>query len=188
VGETVTGGTSAATGEVAWVGGDFLELINVSGTFAAGETISGGTSSASATASAVQTVEDVVVTDADTPTTRYTLGTDYSLVAAGGLIRELSSGSISGHSVYVACDYPAVTMQSVNALVNSSVEGRLLFIGNPDDGPKWRVEGWKTSLTITGEAKFISDGNGTIPVEAEFLSDSANHPNSPFFLATKIGD
>lgn len=182
-GETVTGGTSGATAKVAWPGTSHLELINVVGTFQAGETITGGTSAATASVSGTETMKDVVVTDhATTPTTRYTLGTDYSVVPFGGLIRELSGGSIASNTCYVSAIRPAKTFDTINALVNSSVEGELLFIGTPDDGPKKRVQGWKTSLTITGEVKYLqAEGNANISMEAEYLDDSTNHPNNPFF-------
>lgn len=50
VGETVTGGSSGATGTVALDGnGEFLLLTTPSGTFTAGETVTGGTSSKTAT-------------------------------------------------------------------------------------------------------------------------------------------
>jgi len=55
VGETITGGTSAATAKVDVVGSGFLEVSTISGTFQAAETITGGTSSASA---AITTIVD----------------------------------------------------------------------------------------------------------------------------------
>lgn len=185
-GETVTGATSGATAEVAWPAANHLELINVVGSFQAGETIDGGTSLASATVAGTEKVNDAVVTDAATPATRYTLGTDYTIQADGGLLRELSGGSIAANTCYVSAQYGAKSLKSVNALVNSSVEGQLLFIGTPDDGPKKKVEGWKVSLTITGEVKYISEGIATIPLEAEYLSDATNHPSNPFFKETTI--
>ena len=185
-GETVTGGTSSATGDVAWVGSGFVELINVSGAFVAGETITGGTSSGSATLSAAETINDAVVTDAASPTTRYTLGTDYSIQADGGLIRELSGGSIASNTCYVSAQYGAKTLKSVNALVNSSTTGKLLFIGTPDDGPKKKVEGWNVSLTISGAVPYIGESISTIQIEAEYLSDEANHPSNPFFKETTV--
>jgi len=48
-GETVTGGTSTATGQVIYVGPTVLQLINVTGTFQNAETVTGGTSGATAT-------------------------------------------------------------------------------------------------------------------------------------------
>ena len=186
-GETITGGTSSATAKIAWVGSGFVEVINVTGTFQAGETITGGTSSASATASSIEIRQDVVVTDDDeTPTKRYTLGTDYSLQPDGGLIRELSGGSIASNTCYVSADYGAKTLKSINALVNSSTDGKLLYIGTPEDGPKSRVDCWKCELTVSGEVKKISDSISSMPIEVSILSDRTNHPDNPFFKETLI--
>jgi len=44
LGEKVTGGTSGATGELAWVSSTYIRLRKVSGTFVTGETATGGTS------------------------------------------------------------------------------------------------------------------------------------------------
>ncbi|HET9026096.1 MAG TPA: hypothetical protein VFN07_01020 [Trueperaceae bacterium] len=55
-GETVTGGTSGATGTVAYVAATELQLINVAGTFQNAETITGGTSAATATTSGTPSV------------------------------------------------------------------------------------------------------------------------------------
>jgi hypothetical protein len=58
-GETVTGGTSSATGVVAGVflsdNTKYLALTSVSGTFSAAETLTGGTSSATGTVSSIRT-------------------------------------------------------------------------------------------------------------------------------------
>lgn len=53
VAETITGGTSTATGTVSYVGSGWVELTAVSGTFVAGETLTGGTSLATATSVSV---------------------------------------------------------------------------------------------------------------------------------------
>lgn len=186
-GEIITGGTSAKTAKVAWAGSGYLELINVSGAFTIGETITGGTSAASAAITASERVEDVVVTNhATIPTVRYVQGQDYSLVTAGGLLRELAAGAILAHAAFVSAQIPAKSLATVNALKSTVVSGRLLFVGNPDDGPKMRVEGWNVNLTITGEAKLISEGISSIPMEAEYLNDTANHPDNPFFKVTTI--
>ena len=185
VGETITGGTSAATAKIAWVGSGFIECIDVSGTFAAGETITGGTSTGSATASGAETLSDAVVVDAAAPTVRYALGADYDIDAVEGLIRERAGGSIAGNACYVSADHAAKSTNSVRALANSSCSGELLFVGDPDDGPRWRVQCWKSDLTIGGAAGFISEEATPIPMTADILADATNHPNEPFFRATE---
>ncbi|MBU0994117.1 MAG: hypothetical protein KJ737_16625 [Proteobacteria bacterium] len=186
-GETITGTTSSATAKIAWADdtNQYLECINVSGTFEDGEIITGGTSTATALISSATTKKDVVVANAATPTTRYTLGTDYSLDLAGGLIRKLSTGSIST-SCFVSADYAAKTVKSIRALANSEVTGELLFIPTSDDGPRWKIEGWKVSLSINGAVGLITEDVGSIPMTAEFLADTENHPDEPFYRATEI--
>jgi hypothetical protein len=134
----------------------------------------------------VMRVSNVVVTDAaSSPTVTYVEGEDYIVSYEAGMIMALSSGSISG-TCYVSCDVASVKRSKVNALQNSSVVGELLFVGNPDLGPHWRVTGWKASLTINGELPLISDDISQLPVSLELLSDRSNHPDAPFFLAELV--
>jgi hypothetical protein len=187
-GETITGGTSGTTAKVAWMAtGDlYLEVINASGDFTVGEEITGGTSAATADVSGTEEMEDVVVADAETATTRYVAGTDYTVDVVGGLLRELSGGSIAASTCYVSCDYAATTTKSIRGLKNSESRGELLFIGDPDQGPKWRVQVWDVNLVISGEGEFISEEILTIPMEAEFFKAETAHPSEPFFRATEI--
>lgn len=185
--DTVTGGTSSATATIAWVGSGFIELVNVSGTFVVGEVITGtGTPAETATITALETKEDVVALDhATIPTVRYTAGTDYSVDVTGGLFRKLSGGSI-GATCYASADYAATVNKSIRALANSEAKGELLFIGDPDQGPRWQVTGWDVAVTISGAVGFISEEISAIPIELEFQADRTNHPTEPFFRATEI--
>lgn len=65
VAETVTGGTSGATGVVVAAASDYLEFTTVSGTFRAGETITGGTSGRTATVIQFTAPGDPVVLNND---------------------------------------------------------------------------------------------------------------------------
>lgn len=114
------------------------------------------------------------------------VGTDYDIIPEAGLIREIEGGLIASNTAYVSATVPEKTLSGINALVSATTEGKLFFIGIPEDGPAMKVEGWKVALTISGEIKLISDGISAIPMEAEYLDDSANHPDNPFFLATII--
>ena len=187
-GETVTGGTSGATADIAWVGSGFLEVVNLSGTFVVGETITGGTSAATAPVTVVESLSDVVVTDhATVPTTRYTAGTDYDVDVIGGMIRELSGGSIAAHTGFVSADYEAKTHKSVRVMAGDEAEGELLFIGTGDNGPRYRITAWKAKLTMSGAFGVISESDvATMSMDVEILSDRANHPSEPFFRATEI--
>ena len=183
IGETVTGGTSSATGKVAWVGSGYLELINVSGTFQSGETITGGTSSASASVTGIETLEDVVVTDdATSPTTRYTNGTDYTLDADYGLIRKLSDGSISGSTAYVSCDYEAVDRKYIWGLSGSSVEKKFMFVSDKDDqGPRTRWIFHKVKINLNGDFPLIGEGASILAVEGSVLADTSQPSGQEYY-------
>lgn len=188
VGETVTGDASSASGSVAWAEPGLVELVGVTGVFKIGENVTGDTSSASATASGVERAADVVVTDAaESPTTRYKSGVDYMVVAEGGMLTVAKGGAAgSAETVYVSADVPALKTHKVDALTNAKCEGELLFIGQPEQGPRWHVRMWRASLKLSGEIGMISDDAAQMQMSIEGLADRGGHPASPFFEAVKI--
>lgn len=183
VGDIVTLG--AANGTVQWVGSGFVEVNDVTGTFAStGSLVSGGKSAAVSSA-VIQ--EDIIVTDhATVPTVRYVAGTDYDVDVQAGLFRSLDAGSIST-TAYVSYDAALVTKEKVQALTETEIKGALLFIGDPDTGPKWRIDMWTVNLSITSAVGFISDDVTPISMTADILADTTNHSDSPYFDATRIG-
>jgi len=187
LGETMTGATSSATGKIAWVGSESVELVEVTGKFTTGETLTGGASSATASASSVEIRADAVVTEkAASPTVRYKPGRDYDIDADAGLIRIRSEGAITSGKSFATFDHAAKTMSIIRPLVNSETRGELLFIGDPDQGPKLKVQCWKTNLSISGAMGLISDSVSAISMQAEFLADRLNHPSDPFFRVMEI--
>ena len=185
-GETVTGGTSTATGKIAWVGNGFIEIISLTGKFAANESITGGTSHASASSSSVTIQEDVVATDnATAPTKRYTIGIDYRLDARGGLFAALADGSIT-QTCYLSSDYASKTLVSINALKSATVQGEMRFVGDPDQGPVCRLNIWSATLKVSGKVGLISDDVSKIAMTADILADDINHPDCPFFEVLQV--
>lgn len=187
-GETVTGGTSSATGVVGWAASGYLELYNISGTFVVGEVLTGGTSTATATSTAVETINGIIACDdtAGSQATRYVEGTDYDLDYIGGLVAAISGGQAeTDGGIYVHANYPAKTNQSVRTLAGSQASGELLFVGNPRRGPRWRVQAWNCNVNVSGEINFITEEPGQITLEVMILSDSDTHPSEPYFRATK---
>ncbi len=183
-GDTITGATSHATGTVGWVGSGFIELYNVSGTFAV-ETVSSGGKSAAV--SSAEVMEDIIVVDnASSPTKRYTAGTDYDVDINAGLLRASSDGTITT-TAYIFCDYALIEKETIKALTNTSCSGQLLFIGDPDTGPKWRIDIWTAELTVSSAVGFISDDITPISMKMDILADETNHPSEPFFRAVRIG-
>ena len=189
VGEEVTGGTSGASGIVAWRddSAGYMELVNVSATFQAGETVSGGTSSASAELSGVGTMKDVVVVNSATPTTRYVQGTDYDLDLDAGMFRVLSSGSIASNP-YVAFNCPALAVSVADMLSGASAEGSLKFVTDGSDGgPRGEILVHKAKLVQSGETTLLGEGIGLLPINAEILFDPTQPSGKEYYSFTRIG-
>lgn len=83
VDETITGGTSSATGTIDAVGVDYVDYTPVTGTFQASETITGGTSSATATTSSVEPKTQPNLTEIESLITSVSAELDGILKAAG---------------------------------------------------------------------------------------------------------
>jgi len=188
LGETVTGGTSSATGIVCLAtDGTGLWIAVTSGTFASGETITGGTSSASATSSALGVwTPGVLLVQDDADTITYTAGTDYEVNTdlkddSIGRIKFLEGGSIAdGDEVHVTFGYAAVTYYQIKAFSNTQIEGMLRFVSDNPAGEQQELEIWRVSLTPSGDTAMIGDDWSTLGFSGEILKDETNHPDSPY--------
>ena len=179
VGDTVTGATSGATGKVAFVGSGFIELVNVSGTFQAGEQVEVDASNY-LTASGVEKLEDVCVTDS-TGAARRAQGTDYSLDPDYGYLRKLSGGGMAGSDV-VSYDYEAVDRKYLWGLSAGSVEKKLVFVSDKDDiGPRQRWTFHKVKINLNGDFPLIGDGAATLAVSATVLADTSRPSGQEYY-------
>lgn len=114
--------------------------------------------------------KDVIVKTADDATT-YVKGTDYEVTAAG--IKALSSGNISDGAT-LKISYETLGVSSLEALVNSGVEVRVVFDGINDDTGKpsvVKVYRWKPAPT-TG-LSLIGDDYGEFALTGECLADDS---------------
>jgi len=180
IGEEVEGGTSGATGDVAWfVADSYVELVNVSGTFVAGETITGATGSGTAVLSGVSVNEDVVVVDAASPTTRYVNGTNYDLDVDYGLLRHLTGLTTP---VFVAFDYPAVESKYFHALAASSVQKKLVFVTDgADSGPRQRITVYKARIILNGDLQGLGDGASILSCTGTVIADTTQPSGQEYF-------
>lgn len=120
--------------------------------------------------------------------TTMVLNTDYKIVSAeAGLIYVINlpgSGNLT-------IDYTpaAITAGSgrdwVKAAKSTVIEGGILFLPDPAAGPKWEVEVWKVSISPDGALGLIQDDFGEFTLKGKVLTDSANHPNEPYYQAVR---
>lgn len=118
-------------------------------------------------------------------------GVDYILDSQrlrGGVITiPLKSKLSAGQTVYVSADIPEATYPTVSGANAGEIEGRLLFLGDPDIGGNYIIEGWKVKVTPDGDfTGLISDDFGSYQLTVRFLADYENHPNCPFYRATMV--
>lgn len=178
VGEVITGGTSSADGKIAYVGSGFVELVDVSGTFVAGETITVTTKSA--TVIGVETLEDLVITDS-TGATRRVQGTDYTIDPDYGYVRKLSTGALSDADK-VSYDYEAVTRKYMYGLSAGSVTKKLIFVADKDDqGPRQRWTFHKVQINLNGDFPLIGEGAQILQVTGTVLSDTTQPSGQEYY-------
>lgn len=187
VGETVTD-AGDFSGLVAWIEGSVLELVNVSGTLAAGATLTGGTSSASAPVVTAADVAGFVVTDKApdaSPAVRYVAGADYDSDADYGLIRRLSGGAIAGE-VFVSCNCPAMEGLKIQALQAGTLTKTLVFVSDKSDkGVRERVTFHKAEIVLDGSFNLTGDDLAKLPVKCTVLKDTGRPAGEEFFSIEK---
>jgi hypothetical protein len=121
--------------------------------------------------------------------TTLVLNTDYQITdAVQGLIYFLPTGAVDDAAA-VTIDYTptALSLAQVAGGVNPFVRVRIRFVPDPTDGQSIGVEWWQVNLSPNGKLALITDDYGNWELEGMVLDDTANHPNSPFFLMTDYG-
>lgn len=179
-GDTVTGQTSSATGKLAYVDTDYVEVVNVSGTFVAGEQVYETVDTNHIVPTGVETMEDIVVTDA-TGADRRVQGTDYTLDIDYGYVRKLSGGDIVDTDV-ISYDYAAVTRSYIWGMSAGSVEKKLIFVSDADDnGIRTRWTFHKVNILLNGEFPLIGEGAAVLAVTGTVLKDTTQASGQEYF-------
>lgn len=185
IGETVTGGTSAATGEVAFVLADQLYLVAVTGTFVDDEEITGGTSLTTAdvnSATGGGVVSGLLAVTDDTETTQYIAETDYTVDATIGRVKILVGGAIVDESdIKVKGSCEVYTYKKIKALAITELEGAIRFVSDNPVGNNMELVLHRVSLTPAGDTAMIGEDWSTLGFEGEVLKDETGHPLSPYF-------
>jgi hypothetical protein len=185
-GNTVTGGTSGATGKIAYVATGYIELVNVSGTFQASEQVYETEDTNHIVPTGIETLSDVIVTDS-TGATRRVQGTDYTLDPDYGYLRRLSTGTTDVTDV-VSYDYEAVDKKYLWSMATSSVQKKLIFVSDKDDqGPRQRWTFHKVQINLNGDFPMIGSGAAILNVTATVLADTTQASGQEYFKTEIIG-
>lgn len=185
VGDTITGVTSTAHGDIAYKSATTVELINVSGTFQVGETVQ-LSSGNNIVPTSIEILEDVIVTSSN-GATRRVQGDDYTLDPDYGYIRKISGGDIVDTDL-ISYDYEAVDTKYIHGMSAGSVEKKLIFVSDKDDrGIRTRWTFHKCNILMNGDFPLLGDGASILSVTASVLKDAAQPSGQEFYKVETIG-
>ena len=124
--------------------------------------------------------------------TAYTAGTDYVVEtqsSRAGLIKIPKNSTIkAGTSVKISVTVPAGKFPKISGGSAGEIEGKLLFIGDPNIGGKYNIEAWKCKVTPDGALTgLIGTEFGNFKLTVSFESDYENHPEEPYYKAVLVG-
>lgn len=120
------------------------------------------------------------------------LGTDYVITDANvGVVHVLDTATAiaDGDTItasYTPTAYSAGAVPVVKAGVQNTIEGSLLFIGDPSTGPKMMVEVWRASFTPDGALGLISEEFADVGLSGSVLADPVGHPGNQLFQVTYL--
>jgi hypothetical protein len=133
-------------------------------------------------------VGDMYKIVATAPMTEYAEGKDFKTEASmlrAGLITIPLTSRITG-GVKVSYDRPAGAYPKIAMASVGSVEGYLLFAGDPTKGPAYNADMWHVNITPNGALGFIGDDTGSFQVTVSVLDDRENHPDEPLYRLIKL--
>lgn len=185
VGEVVTGSTSGATGIVAVVGADYIQVATTALAWDAADPLTGGTSAATATMSAAAVfMPGAALVRNEAEDTTYVAGTDYEISTTLkddeiGRILVLSGGTITAdENLHITYGHLAYTYNEIAMFANTQVEGIVRFVSDNPAGKQYEVQFWRVSLTPSGDTAMIGDDWSTLGFVGEVLKDETK--SNPF--------
>lgn len=121
----------------------------------------------------------------------YVKGKDYHVYevdARAGIINIPPTSTIPAEAkVKVSYHVSAGKYPKIMGATAGRIEGRLLFIGDPNRGPCYNGDFWKCSMKPNGDLSgLIGTEFGSYEIQATCMSDRQNHPDEPFYKLVKV--
>lgn len=122
--------------------------------------------------------------------TQYSAGVDFkvdaSLLRGGVILIPETSRIADGSPVLVSYTKAAGSFPKVAAATVGSVEGYMLFLGDPTKGPAYNADFWHVSITPDGDMGLIGDDFGSFNISVTVMDDRENHPDEPLHRLVKL--
>lgn len=112
----------------------------------------------------------------------------YEVEARAGVINIPKTTSVAENTeVKLSYHVPQGKYPKVMGANAGWIEGRILFIGDPNRGPCYNGEFWKVSMKPNGDLSgLIGTDFGSYEIQGTCLSDRQNHPDEPFYKLVKV--
>ena len=179
IGDTVTGDVSTKTGEVGFVGADYVLLYHVTGAFTGDTKLSKDVSNY-ITITGTETEEDVIITSSAGTALRVQ-GTDYSIDPDYGYVRKLTDGALDDTDD-VSYDYEAVNKKYLWAMSAGSVTKRVVFVTDPSDvGPRQRYTFHKVQINLNGDINLLGEKAALLNVTGTVLADTTQSSGQEYY-------
>lgn len=133
--------------------------------------------------------EEYVITG---PVSSLSEGTDYFVdeyLLRGGVVQIPATSRIAANTtVNVTFTVPQEDLSVINGAGAGDIQGMLKFIGDPNLGIQYVIEGWNVKVTPDGDLTgLISDDFGAYNLNVKFLADYQKHPKYPYYKVTQVG-
>lgn len=108
-----------------------------------------------------------------------------------GLIRllETATNIADGDDLEASYTPTAYAAGEINRIIGGSVntiEGALMFVGDPSTGPKELLEVWHVAVDPDGALPLISEDYAEFGLTMEVIDDAVNHPAAPLYQLTEL--
>lgn len=125
-------------------------------------------------------------------TTTYTENVDYQadeqFRRAGGVQIPETSKIKEGDTVLISYEVPEDKFVTISGGSAGEISGRLRYIGDPNVGPRYVIEGWKVKVTPEGDLTgLIGTDFGTFTLNVAFEADYQHHADAPYYKVTQVG-
>ncbi len=133
---------------------------------------------------AQRNISSVVVQD-ETDTTTYAIGTDYELNTDAGMIKVLSTGSITdGQALHVDYAYASAVYDRILGATQPTVKVAMLLDGkNQNTGKDCFVDVWEATLSPDTPVDFLADDFSSVKLTGSMIKPDSKP--SPFRVDVK---
>lgn len=138
------------------------------------------------------TVNEIYVIACTAATSAYVSGTDFVVPkheARAGMIKIPASSHIAvGDKIKVSATVPAGSYPSISGGNAGDIEGKLVYIGDPNMGGYYNVQAWKVKMAPDGALSgLIGTDFGSYKLTGTVEDDAENHPDYPLYEVVQVG-